>query len=130
MVWACSIVACLGSIPRTAATSCVTWALDYVSSPVTIVVGRYVCLHYMFIITRSTTLAVMRATGWKNKYLENTSVAVFVWPYPPLGAKFGRISICRMSSSPKFPSGQLMRSLLIRLDCIQVWHSLAHFLMY
>ena len=93
IVRACFIVACFSSAPRTAVTSWVTWALNCVPRSVMIVVGRNVCFYNMFIITLATDVAVMRVTGYANRYREKTSIAVIIWTYPPLGGRFGRMSI-------------------------------------
>ena len=71
-------VAFLSSFPRTAATSCVIWALICVPKSLLSVVGRYECLQRMSIFTRATAVAVMWVTGYVNKYLEKASIAVML----------------------------------------------------
>ena len=56
----------------------VTWALNCVPKSVIIVVGRYVCLQRISIITRATAEAVIRVAGYANKYLEKTSIVVII----------------------------------------------------
>ena len=63
IVWACFVVACLSSMFRTAATSSVTWEVNCVPISVMIVVGRYVCLHKISMITFATAGAVILVTG-------------------------------------------------------------------
>ena len=51
------------SIPKSAATSCLTETLNCEPRSVIFVVGWYACLYKTSIATRATTEAVIRVTG-------------------------------------------------------------------
>ena len=59
----------------------------------------------MSISTFAVLIADASATGYANKYREKASIAVIVFSNPPLGSRWGRITICMASSGPISHSG-------------------------
>ena len=78
IVCACFVVAwrnCTDSIDATSASTCEMNAdpLSEIS-----VVGKYVCLHIMSMMTFATVGAFAFVTGYAKRYLEKTSMAVMI----------------------------------------------------
>ena len=88
------------------------------------VVGRYECFVMISISTLTTFAAVASISGYANKYLGKTSIAVITDWYPPLVDKFDNKSICTASSGPRSHSGKLTNSDVIALFATRL--SLAH----
>ena len=81
----------------------------------------------MSIITLAVFVAEASVTGCAKRYRENTSNAVMIFSYPPLGGRFGNKSICLASSGPKSHSGKfnnsgVMDEFGILLSLIQISH--------
>ena len=94
---------------------------------------RYERFVMISIITFATFVAVASISGYANKYLEKTSIAVITVWYPPLAGKLGSKSICMASSGPRSHSGRLRSSGVIalfgtRLSLAHISHHSTHFL--
>ena len=64
----------------------------------------------MSIMTLAVFVAEASVTRYAKRYLENTSIAVMIFSYPPLDGKFGNKSICIATSGPRSHSGKWSNS--------------------
>ena len=77
--YACFVVACFKYMPKTSATSCITWETKTLPLSATMSVGKLECLFVLSIMTFVVFTAVGLDSGYANAYLKNTSIAVMIF---------------------------------------------------
>ena len=91
---ACIVLAWSMLIPRTSATSSITWDTKADLLPELIVVGKYWWLAMVLIMTLATVFESYSTEWYANRYLENTSMVVTMFSTPPEGGSSGTKPFC------------------------------------